>query len=133
MSSGPDRATPSSFGPIIDRLWQTIEQRKTQAMRLDGEKGAEHPDASPSYTVTLLTLPPDTINKKVVEEAAEVVMAAKDYEAARGQGSEGVSPYGTARDHLVYEMGDLLYHVLVLCARYDVTPDDLAAELQRRF
>jgi len=112
------------FGPVISQLWETIEQRKAHAATLtDGS----------SYTAELLNASPDKINKKIAEEAAEVIMAAKEYEAARSLGGEGVSEYGTGHDHLVYEIGDLLYHILVMCARWDISPNELAIELENRF
>jgi phosphoribosyl-ATP pyrophosphohydrolase len=60
-------------------------------------------------------------------------MASKDLDAAFAAQTEGESPYGTARDHVIYEMGDLIYHLLVLGARHDISPDDLGTELKRRF
>ena len=36
-------------------------------------------------------------------------------------------------DHLRYEAGDLVYHLLVVCARHGISPEDLAAELSARF
>lgn len=75
-------------------------------------------DASPeeSYTARLLTGKEDGLLKKVVEEAAEVVMAAKDRD----------------HDHIRYEAGDLLYHLLVVLERYGVTLEELAGELDAR-
>ena len=75
-------------------------------------------DASPeeSYTVRLLTGKEDTCLGKVVEEAGEVVMACKDAD----------------HDHIRYEMGDLLYHLLVVAERYEVSLGELAGELNAR-
>lgn len=75
-------------------------------------------DASPeeSYTARLLTGKEDGLLKKVVEEAAEVVMAAKDRD----------------HDHIRYEAGDLVYHLLVVLERYGVTLEELAGELDAR-
>jgi len=118
------------FGSVIHELWTTIGRRKAQAI------AAQHTDEDPpstSYTVELLTGSHDKLLKKVAEEAAEVVMAAKDSEAARTEGVVGTTEHGTAHDHLVYETCDLLYHILVLCARWDITPNDLAQELEKRF
>jgi len=94
------------FGAVIRELWATIESRRDA-------------DAQQSYTAKLLQGDEDQLLKKIGEESCEVVMAAKDHDP---------SP-----DHLRYELGDLLYHSLVVCARYGLTPDDLAAELQARF
>ncbi len=94
----------SRFGEVIDALWETIEARR---------------DADPeaSYTAKLLTGHEDKLLKKIGEEATEVVMASKDGDA----------------DHLRYEAGDLVYHLLVVLARHGLTPDDLAEELAARF
>jgi len=92
-----------SFGSVIDELWQVIESRR---------------DADPetSYTARLLSGPEDTLLKKIAEEAGEVIMAAKDAD----------------REHLRYEAGDVVYHLLVVMARWGLTPDDLAEELASR-
>ena len=94
----------SEFGEVIDTLWATILDRKTA----DPEK---------SYTAYLLNAHEDKVLKKIGEESAEVVMASKDGD----------------KDHLRYEVGDLLYHTLVNCARHGITPQDLAEELRARF
>lgn len=94
----------SDFGEVIDTLWQTIQCRKTA-------------DPQDSYTAYLLNAHEDKVLKKIGEESAEVIMASKDGE----------------KDHLRYEVGDLLYHTLVNCARHDITPQDLADELRSRF
>jgi len=93
-----------SLGSVVDSLWTTIESRR---------------DADPdsSYTALLLSGHEDKLLKKIAEESGEVIMAAKDADA----------------DHLRYEAADLTYHLLVVLARYGLTPDDLAAELASRF
>ncbi|MDO4797853.1 MAG: phosphoribosyl-ATP diphosphatase [Coriobacteriales bacterium] len=75
-------------------------------------------DASPqeSYTARLLQGKPDKLLSKVAEEAAEVIMACKDDD----------------HDHIRYEAGDLVYHLLVVLERYGVTLDELAGELNAR-
>lgn len=88
---------------ILTRLFATIKDR--QAHPKDG-----------SYTTSLFTAGRDEIIKKVGEEAVEVVLAASRQ----------------SRERLVSELADLAYHVLVLLAEYDLTPDDVFAELERR-
>lgn len=75
-------------------------------------------DASPeeSYTARLLQDKPDKLLSKVAEEAVEVIMACKDED----------------HDHIRYEAGDLVYHLLVVLERYGVTIDELAGELDAR-
>ena len=75
-------------------------------------------DASPdeSYTARLLQGKEDGLLKKLAEEASEVIMACKDRD----------------HDHIRYEAGDLVYHLLVTLERYGVTLDELAGELDAR-
>ncbi|NWG86358.1 MAG: phosphoribosyl-ATP diphosphatase [Hydrogenophilaceae bacterium] len=88
---------------ILDRLAQTLEARK-QA------------DPQSSYVAKLYAKGLDAILKKVAEEAAETIMAAKDGE----------------RDKIIYETADLWFHSLVLLAQQGIRPDEVLAELARR-
>jgi phosphoribosyl-ATP pyrophosphohydrolase/phosphoribosyl-AMP cyclohydrolase len=74
-----------------------------------------HPVAG-SYTSALLSDHPSRLHGKIHEEASEVVRAARD---------EGPS-------RLAEEAADLVYHLLVLLARYDVALPDLLAVLESR-
>lgn len=69
-----------------------------------------------SYTVRLLEEGLPRIAQKVGEEAAEVVVAALSQSDQR----------------LTEEIADLAYHVLVLMVARGLTPEDIAAELERR-
>nr|WP_041444997.1 bifunctional phosphoribosyl-AMP cyclohydrolase/phosphoribosyl-ATP diphosphatase HisIE [Syntrophobotulus glycolicus] len=69
-----------------------------------------------SYTTYLFTKGIDKILKKVGEECAEVIIAAKN----------------NSGDELRYETADLLYHLLVLLAERGVTLDEISAELEKR-
>lgn len=79
------------------------------------ERGAA--ESADSYTAKLLRGGVDRIGKKIGEEAAEVIIAAKNDSATE----------------LTYELADLIYHSLVLLKRQGVEPDDVWHELQRRF
>jgi phosphoribosyl-ATP pyrophosphohydrolase/phosphoribosyl-AMP cyclohydrolase len=70
-----------------------------------------------SYTAKLLHGGVDRIGKKIGEEAAEVIIAAKNH----------------AHAEIIYEMADLFYHSLVLLQDQGVTPDAVWNELTRRF
>jgi phosphoribosyl-ATP pyrophosphohydrolase len=59
---------------------------------------------------------PNAILKKIGEEAAEVVMAAKDRD----------------RDAIVCEVADLWFHSLVLLGLHDIEPREVARELRNR-
>lgn len=107
----PVTATPSSStGPSSDdtlsRLAAVIATRSPQA-------GG---DPDKSYVARLLAKGPDTILKKIGEEATEVVMAGKDAD----------------RPKIVAEMADLWFHCLVALQAYGLHPRDVLAELVRR-
>jgi len=87
----------------ITNLYQIICERR------------DHPTQQ-SYTARLISQGEDEIVKKIGEEAIEIVLAAK------AQGDQ----------RLVEEVADLTYHVLVLLAVRGLTPEDIAAELERR-
>jgi phosphoribosyl-ATP pyrophosphohydrolase len=70
-----------------------------------------------SYTAALMHKGIDKILKKIGEEATEVVIAAK----------------GGKREEIVYETSDLVFHLLVLLGYCDIPPEDIYAELRRRF
>jgi phosphoribosyl-ATP pyrophosphohydrolase/phosphoribosyl-AMP cyclohydrolase len=96
--------TAEAWGGILERLYQTIQERK------------RHP-TSESYTSTLLEGGLDRVLKKVVEEAGEVVLAAK----------------GGKKEEVVYETADLLFHMLVALGYHDITPQEVYQELAGRF
>lgn len=89
---------------ILTRLAEVLEARK----------GADPDD---SYVAQLYHRGLDAILKKVGEEATETVIAAK----------------GGDREQLVYETADLWFHTLVMLAHQGLGPDDVLAELGRRF
>ncbi|MDO4877899.1 MAG: phosphoribosyl-ATP diphosphatase [Neisseria sp.] len=73
-------------------------------------------DPQESYVAKLFHQGGDKILKKVIEEAGEVLMAAKDGDKA----------------HLVYETADLWFHCMVLLSRHGLRVEDVAGELARR-
>lgn len=80
---------------------------------IDARKGA---DPQQSYVASLHARGLDTILKKVGEEAAETIIAAK----------------GDDPGQIVYEMADLWFHSLVLLSHCDLQVDDVLSELRRR-
>lgn len=96
-------ASAGSLGAELERLYAVLEQRKR-----DMPEG--------SYTAKLLGGPEDKLLQKVAEEAGEVIIAACQKD----------------REQLRYELGDLLYHMLVVMLRADIAPAELAAELASR-
>ena len=89
---------------ILERLSEILEERK----RADPES---------SYVARLYSKGLDAILKKVGEEAAETLLAAKDGEPEK----------------IVYEVADLWFHTLVLLAQQGLGPDAVLTELDRRF
>ena len=72
--------------------------------------------AEGSYTAYLFEQGIDKILKKVGEEWTETVIAAKNND----------------KEETVYEISDLLYHILVMMAYQGITPEDVEAELEKR-
>jgi phosphoribosyl-ATP pyrophosphohydrolase/phosphoribosyl-AMP cyclohydrolase len=100
----PKRVYNSMAGPgILYELYDLILDRQ-----------AHMPEGS--YTTYLFDKGLDKILKKVGEENAEVIIAAKN----RNQ------------SELVYESSDLLYHLLVLLVEQGVTLEDVFLELKSR-
>lgn len=89
---------------ILSKLAAVLEERK---------------DADPdsSYVAKLYSKGLDAILKKIGEEATETVMAAKDGDAEK----------------IIYETADLWFHSMVLLAQQGLKPEQVLAELDRRF
>lgn len=96
-------AAPATFERAIVHLRETVAQRRTA-------------DPAQSYTAKLLSGGIDRILKKIGEEATEVVIAAKN----------------DAKDEILWEVADLLYHTIVMLEERGVALDDVGAELLRR-
>jgi phosphoribosyl-ATP pyrophosphohydrolase/phosphoribosyl-AMP cyclohydrolase len=105
-NAAPAATTPATQGfAWLESLWTTIAAR-----------AADRPAGS--YTVRLLDGGVDLAGRKVAEEATEVLLAAKNDEAAQAAGS---ARDGT-RAQLAGEAADLLYHALVLLAERGLDP-----------
>ena len=88
---------------VLDRLGELLEQRKSA-------------DPESSYVAKLYAKGMDSILKKIGEEAAETIIAAKE---------------GDSRQ-IVYETADLWIHCLVMLAKAGLKPQDVLDELARR-
>jgi phosphoribosyl-ATP pyrophosphohydrolase/phosphoribosyl-AMP cyclohydrolase len=95
------------LGILLQDLFKLIQERKDQ--RPEG-----------SYTTYLFDSGLDKILKKIGEEAAETIIAAKNL-----NGREG-------RKELSGEISDLLYHLLVLMVEREVSLQDILNELNHR-
>ena len=87
----------------IEKVYQTILDRR------------DHP-AENSYTRYLFDQGVDKILKKVGEECAETIIAAKNGK----------------KEETIGEIADLTYHLLVLMAQQGIAPDDIASLLNER-
>ena len=92
-----------SLGEVVKDLYRLVESRKR-----------ERPEGS--YTTYLFDQGLDKILKKIGEEAAETIVAAKNEE----------------RSELVKESSDLLYHLIVLFVERGLSLDEVSSELRRR-
>ena len=95
--------TITSLGQSIDKLAATIDARAGD-------------DPNKSYTAQLLQAGPATCAKKLGEEAVEAAIAASTND----------------RHGLAHEGADVIYHLLVTLKACGVSPNDVAAELERR-
>ncbi|MFD1707776.1 bifunctional phosphoribosyl-AMP cyclohydrolase/phosphoribosyl-ATP diphosphatase HisIE [Siminovitchia sediminis] len=98
--AGEDELPLSS---VVSSLAEEISERK--AKPVEG-----------SYTAYLFDKGTDKIAKKLIEEAGEVIIAAKNKD----------------KEELVNEFADLFYHSFVLMADQDVPWEDVLAELKNR-
>ena len=94
---------PTGIGSVLDQLHQLIQTRER-------ERPAN------SYTTYLFDEGLDKILKKVGEESAETIIAAKNDDGGR----------------LASEVSDLVYHLLVLLVARGVTLEEIARELGQR-
>jgi len=104
------RARPIQGFAWLETLWSTIATR-----------AADRPAGS--YTASVLDGGVDAAGRKVMEEATEVLLAAKDH---------AVAPSDSAREALAREAADLLYHALVLLTERDLPASEVIATLRAR-
>ena len=89
---------------ILDAIYEVIQERK------------QNPSET-SYVASLHAKGLDKILGKIGEEATEVAIAGKGGEV----------------NEVVSELADLWFHTLVLLSYYDLPPEKIYAELERRF
>jgi phosphoribosyl-ATP pyrophosphohydrolase len=94
---------PDAADSILSRLADVIDSRRGG-------------DPERSYVARLLAQAPDSVLKKIGEEATETVMAAKDGD----------------RERIVAETADLWFHSLVMLCHFGLRPEQVLAELDRR-
>ena len=101
----------------IKRLADVVDAR-----RADFLAGKADPEIS--YIAKLFSKGDDAILKKIGEEAAETVMAAKDSRFAN------LAP--EMQSKLVGEIADLWFHCFVALSQFNLRPEDVIKELERR-
>ncbi|AEM79394.1 bifunctional phosphoribosyl-AMP cyclohydrolase/phosphoribosyl-ATP diphosphatase HisIE [Thermoanaerobacter wiegelii] len=89
---------------ILKMLYERVKDRKTNP-------------AEGSYTNYLFEKGIDKILKKIGEETTEVVIASKN----------------DSKEEIVYEVSDLLYHLIVLLVDEGIRLEDVYGELGRRY
>lgn len=115
MSSSPTKS--SNLDSALAHLADVVDQRR------DAFK-AGNADPKTSYTALLFSKGDDGILKKIGEEATETVMAAKDVRASNLSQEQ--------KQLLVGEMADLWFHCLIALSQFNLRPEDVIAELDRR-
>jgi phosphoribosyl-AMP cyclohydrolase / phosphoribosyl-ATP pyrophosphohydrolase len=104
LSSSPMQAIAPASATILEHLYEVVLERKQRAPQ-------------ESYVASLMARGQDQVLKKVVEEAAEVVLASKNGRA----------------EEIFYEMADLWFHSIVALGWHTLPPQGVFQELQRRF
>jgi phosphoribosyl-ATP pyrophosphohydrolase/phosphoribosyl-AMP cyclohydrolase len=100
----PHQANPPVTEALLAKLYDVILARKQRSPQ-------------ESYVASLMARGQDQVLKKVVEEAAEVVLASKNGRP----------------DEILYEMADLWFHTLLALGWHNLSPQGVLQELQRRF
>ncbi len=96
--------TSTSSATVVNHLAEVLRSRRSA-------------DPASSYAANLFAKGLDGILKKIGEESAETIIAAKSGDRAA----------------LVHEVADLWFHTLVLLTHQDLHPDEILGELARRF
>ncbi len=96
-------STNDNMTETLCRIAATIESRKEQ-------------DPGKSYVASLLAKGPNAILKKLGEECAETIIAAKE----------------TDRAAIIHETADLWFHSMVMLAHANIRVEEIIDELARR-
>jgi phosphoribosyl-ATP pyrophosphohydrolase len=108
---------------ILAKLWATIESRRSD---LDGRAGLPPQRA---FDTRELLQNPSKLRKKFNEEAYELNEA---HQAALAEQAVDIGQNFGARDHVVREAADVLWHLYVMLASVNVTPEEVYAVMERR-
>lgn len=100
-------ARPAASFVVLADLWEIVARR-----------AAERPEGS--YTASLVSGGVDDLGRKIVEEATEVLLAARDHLA------------GSPAERVYEEVADLVYHLFVLLAERGLEPGGVLDVLETR-
>ena len=109
--------TLKNLDSALVHLADVVDQRR------DAFKAGQA-DPKTSYTALLFSKGDDGILKKIGEEATETVMAAKDVRSSNLASEQ--------KKLLVGEMADLWFHCLIALSQFNLRPEDVIGELDRR-
>lgn len=91
----------------LESLWETITSRVKSP-------------TEDSYTAKLAAAGPDLTGRKLVEEATETLIAAKNHTS------------GGSKQRVIEESADVVYHLLALLAERGISAQAVVAELNKR-
>ena len=89
---------------MFEQVYEVIRERKQSS-------------PEESYVASLMTKGTDAILKKIGEESAEIIIAAKNKN----------------RNEQIHEITDLWFHLLVLLVDQGLTLEDISKEFEERF
>ena len=89
---------------MFEQVYEVIRERKKSSTKK-------------SYVASLMTKGTDAILKKIGEESAEVIIAAKN----------------KIRDEQIHEITDIWFHLLVLMVDQGLKLEDISKEFEKRF
>ena len=89
---------------MFEQVYEVIRERKQSS-------------PEESYVASLMTKGTDAILKKIGEESAEVIIAAKNKN----------------RNEQIHEITDLWFHLLILLVDRELTLEDISKEFEKRF
>jgi len=101
--------------PVGEVLWQECKTAILQRVH-DVIADRKHNPKEGSYTCHLFCAGQEEILKKVMEEASEVLIASMEDD----------------NDQVIYEVADLLYHLLVLLVSHEISLSAVFGELEKR-
>ena len=107
-----------NYSCFVDNVMERKEEKNekfTLCGLMELIKGRKNEKVEGSYTSYLFEKGLDKILKKIGEESSEVIIAAKN-----------------DRKETIYEISDLIYHMLVLMAEMDIEIKDVIKELASR-